>query len=73
MRRWAWSARVRLWQDDARAVHVGTVRPEAGEIRYREAGGRVVDLAQLSTGALRPYQRQVRLIFQDPFSSLNFA
>ena len=33
--------------------------------------GRVVDLAQLSTGALRPYQRQVRLIFQDPFSSLN--
>ena len=50
---------------------VGTVRPEAGEIRYREAGGRVVDLAQLSTGALRPYQRQVRLIFQDPFSSLN--
>jgi peptide/nickel transport system ATP-binding protein len=50
---------------------VGTVRPEAGEIHYREPGGRQVDLAALSTGALRPYQRQVRLIFQDPFSSLN--
>ncbi|WP_205857483.1 ABC transporter ATP-binding protein, partial [Phytoactinopolyspora endophytica] len=45
--------------------------PTSGEIRYRAPDGHVVDLAQLSGARLRPYQRQVRLVFQDPFSSLN--
>jgi peptide/nickel transport system ATP-binding protein len=30
-----------------------------------------VDLAQLSGEALRPYRRDIQMIFQDPFSSLN--
>ncbi|MQS10048.1 ABC transporter ATP-binding protein [Streptomyces alkaliphilus] len=51
---------------------VGSIRPTAGEIRYRpRSGGEPVDLATLSTRALRPFQREVRLVFQDPFSSLN--
>jgi peptide/nickel transport system ATP-binding protein len=45
--------------------------PTSGEIRYRGGDGSEVDLAQLSAPGLRPYQRQVRLVFQDPFSSLN--
>jgi len=50
---------------------VGAIRPTAGEITYQTSNGGAVDLAALSTRALRPYQRQIRLVFQDPFSSLN--
>jgi peptide/nickel transport system ATP-binding protein len=50
---------------------VRTLKPAEGEIIYRDQAGETVDLAALSTRALRPYQRQIRLIFQDPFSSLN--
>lgn len=50
---------------------VRTLKPTAGQILYRDAAGEVTDLAMLSTQAVRPFQRQVRLIFQDPFSSLN--
>ncbi|HXF62482.1 MAG TPA: oligopeptide/dipeptide ABC transporter ATP-binding protein, partial [Caldilineaceae bacterium] len=35
------------------------------------ADNRVVDLAQLDKQELRPYRRDIRMIFQDPFSSLN--
>jgi peptide/nickel transport system ATP-binding protein len=31
----------------------------------------VTDLASLSGGTLKPYRQQVRMIFQDPYSSLN--
>jgi len=47
------------------------IEPTAGSIRYRDAAGRVTDLARLSTRQLRPYRGQIRVIFQDPFSSLN--
>jgi ABC-type oligopeptide transport system ATPase subunit len=50
---------------------VRTLRPTAGEIHYRSRDGRVVDLAALGARELRHHQREVRLIFQDPFSSLN--
>jgi len=50
---------------------IRTHKPVAGQINYRDRDGNVVDLATLSTSALRPYQRQIRIIFQDPFSSLN--
>jgi len=46
-------------------------QPTGGEMLYRRADGQVVDLARLSRAELRPYRRQVRLIFQDPYSSLN--
>jgi peptide/nickel transport system ATP-binding protein len=46
-------------------------RPTAGSILYRGADGELVDLAQLSPGRLKPYRRQIRMVFQDPHSSLN--
>ncbi|MBN2304608.1 MAG: ATP-binding cassette domain-containing protein [Anaerolineae bacterium] len=41
--------------------------PTAGEIMYRET----TDLARLSGRRLFPYRREIRMIFQDPYSSLN--
>ncbi|MFN8635746.1 MAG: oligopeptide/dipeptide ABC transporter ATP-binding protein [Chloroflexota bacterium] len=45
--------------------------PTSGEILYRTAAGTTVDLATLPRGHLKPYRRELRMIFQDPFSSLN--
>ncbi|MGC8779459.1 MAG: ABC transporter ATP-binding protein [Anaerolineae bacterium] len=45
--------------------------PTAGEILYRRADGSVVDLATLSEAEMKPYWREIRMIFQDPYSSLN--
>ena len=45
--------------------------PTSGEIRFRPADGRVVDLAPLSRAELRPLRPQIQMIFQDPFGSLN--
>jgi peptide/nickel transport system ATP-binding protein len=43
----------------------------SGEIRYRRGDGREVDLVPLRGRALQQYRTQIRVIFQDPFSSLN--
>ncbi|MBV8716231.1 MAG: ATP-binding cassette domain-containing protein [Chloroflexi bacterium] len=45
--------------------------PTDGQILYRRADDTSVDLAKLSRKELRPYRRELRMIFQDPFSSLN--
>jgi peptide/nickel transport system ATP-binding protein len=45
--------------------------PSGGEILFRTASGRVVDLAPLSRAELRPLRPQIQMIFQDPFGSLN--
>jgi peptide/nickel transport system ATP-binding protein len=45
--------------------------PTSGQILYRTGDGRTVDLAKLSHKELKLYHRQIRMIFQDPFSSLN--
>src|SRR5688500_17298454 len=45
--------------------------PTGGAVRYRRPDGEVVDLARLDRHELRPYRRDIRLIFQDPYSSLN--
>jgi oligopeptide/dipeptide ABC transporter ATP-binding protein len=45
--------------------------PTAGEIRFRTDEGGVLDVATLPKGRLRPLRRQMQMIFQDPFSSLN--
>jgi len=45
--------------------------PTSGEIWYRPPGGEPVDLATLSRRELKPLRREMRMIFQDPFSSLN--
>ena len=46
-------------------------QPTAGQILYRRADGELVDLARLQGGALRRYRREIRLVFQDPYASLN--
>ena len=50
---------------------VRAYEPTEGQILYGEQDGGVTDLAQLSNQALEAYRDQVRLIFQDPYSSLN--
>jgi len=45
--------------------------PTDGEILYHENGGTVTDLAKLRRHDLKSYHRQIRMIFQDPYSSLN--
>jgi len=43
----------------------------SGEILFQNADGSLVDLAGLKGPELLPYRRQIRMIFQDPYSSLN--
>ncbi|MCX7668687.1 MAG: ATP-binding cassette domain-containing protein [Anaerolineae bacterium] len=45
--------------------------PTGGEIRYRRASGEWVDIARISQRDMKPLRREMRMIFQDPFSSLN--
>mgnify|MGYP000336118517 CR=1 FL=1 len=45
--------------------------PTAGEILFKVEGGEVVDIASLPRDQLKPLRRQMQMIFQDPFSSLN--
>ncbi len=45
--------------------------PTAGEILFRRDDGTVVDLAGMPKAAMRPLRRQMQMIFQDPYSSLN--
>jgi peptide/nickel transport system ATP-binding protein len=47
------------------------LNPTAGEINFRTADNQVVNVAALSKGELRPLRRQMQMIFQDPYSSLN--
>jgi peptide/nickel transport system ATP-binding protein len=45
--------------------------PTAGSIAYRRADGGIVDLAKAEGEALRAARREIRMVFQDPFASLN--
>ena len=45
--------------------------PTAGEIVYCNASGETVDLAAMAKKELKPYRRELRMIFQDPYASLN--
>ncbi len=46
-------------------------QPTSGEILYTGPEGRIVDLATLEPRELQPYRREIRMVFQDPQSSLN--
>ncbi len=46
-------------------------KPSGGVIEYRTANGETVDLAAMNNNDLKPYRREIRMIFQDPQSSLN--
>lgn len=54
----------------ARAI-LRVYRPTGGEVLYRRTDRHVVDLASLNDQELAPYRQEIRMIFQDPFSSLN--
>ena len=45
--------------------------PTGGQILYRTAEGQVVDVATLSQKEMQPLRREMQMIFQDPFASLN--
>src|SRR5579859_3539404 len=45
--------------------------PTAGQVLFRAGNGSVVDIAAVPRGSLRPLRREMQMIFQDPFSSLN--
>ena len=42
-----------------------------GSIRYQTGQGNEVDLAQLDEARMRAIWREIRMVFQDPFASLN--
>jgi peptide/nickel transport system ATP-binding protein len=46
-------------------------RPTAGSIIYQAEDGTTTDLAALPDRDLKPFRREIRMIFQDPQSSLN--
>jgi oligopeptide/dipeptide ABC transporter ATP-binding protein len=45
--------------------------PTEGEIWFRKKDGEMVEIAQLNQKQMMPLRREMRMIFQDPFSSLN--
>ncbi|NOX45101.1 MAG: dipeptide ABC transporter ATP-binding protein [Caldiserica bacterium] len=48
------------------------IEPTAGEILFRSKRlGRVVDIAKLRPREMKPLRREMQIIFQDPYSSLN--
>ncbi len=47
------------------------IDPTGGEILLQAHTGQTVDLATLNEAQLRPLRRDMQMIFQDPFSSLN--
>jgi peptide/nickel transport system ATP-binding protein len=47
------------------------IEPTAGEIFMRVANGSVVELGRLRPAELRALRREMQMIFQDPFTSLN--
>jgi oligopeptide/dipeptide ABC transporter ATP-binding protein len=45
--------------------------PTAGEIWYRNKDGERVEISRIPRKQMKPLRREMRMIFQDPFSSLN--
>jgi peptide/nickel transport system ATP-binding protein len=49
---------------------VRAYKPTAGSILFQHGGGRV-DLAELSSRAVKPFRKEIQMVFQDPMASLN--
>jgi oligopeptide/dipeptide ABC transporter ATP-binding protein len=45
--------------------------PTDGEIWFRKEDGEQVEISKISQRAMKPLRREMRMIFQDPFSSLD--
>jgi peptide/nickel transport system ATP-binding protein len=50
---------------------VRAIDPGAGQVLFRMGSGEVVDLARLPHSKLRPLRREIQMVFQDPYHSLN--
>ena len=50
---------------------VRVYKPTAGQIVYRDRSERRVDLATLGRREMKTHHQSIRMIFQDPYSSLN--
>jgi oligopeptide/dipeptide ABC transporter ATP-binding protein len=46
-------------------------KPTGGKILFRTQSGQTVDIATLPEDEIRPLRREMQMIFQDPFASLN--
>jgi len=46
------------------------IEPTEGEVLYRK-NGEMVNIAQISRKEMKAFRREMQIIFQDPFSSLN--
>ncbi len=51
-------------------VILRALEPTAGQVLFRH-DGQMVDLAKVPRSAMKPFRRDMQIIFQDPFSSLN--
>jgi peptide/nickel transport system ATP-binding protein len=47
------------------------IEPTSGQLLYRMRDGTIVDLASMSMTDLGPLRKDIQMIFQDPFGSLN--
>jgi peptide/nickel transport system ATP-binding protein len=45
--------------------------PTEGTVLYRSASGTILDLATFPASGLQPLRKEMQMIFQDPFASLN--
>lgn len=45
--------------------------PTGGEVWYRGRDGTRIDVAALEKNEMKPWRKEMRMIFQDPYSSLN--
>ncbi len=47
------------------------INPTRGQILFRTQSGKIIDITKLRPAELRPLRREIQMIFQDPFTSLN--
>jgi peptide/nickel transport system ATP-binding protein len=50
---------------------VRALEPTGGKINYFRENGSSIDVTKLSNRELKPLRKEIRMVFQDPFSSLN--
>ena len=50
---------------------VRALEPTGGSVTYHPDDGAPVEMAHLPADDLRPLRKEIRMIFQDPFSSMN--
>jgi peptide/nickel transport system ATP-binding protein len=50
---------------------VRVYQPTGGSILFHAPDGSAVDLAGLSSAAVKPWRKEIQMVFQDPMSSLN--